>query len=457
MLVFRAAPLWTLERLRARYGPRFTIRPFGMAPLVLLADPHEAGAVFAASADTLRPGEGAAAIEPIVGPSSFLLADGEAHRRARALLRDPFARATAQEHAALVRAVAEEEIAAWPRGQAIALHPLLRSLTLRVILRLAFGVEDRHLRELHARLLALLNVTASAVFTVPLQRRLPGGRRIWQRFLDDRGRADALIAGLVGWRRREGAGAGATTGEHATLLDLLLAARDDAGEPLSTAQIRDTLMSVVLAGHETTAAQLAWAFQLLAHHPDVQARLAQELAAPSSGQAYLAATIEEVLRHRPVFLFAIPRAVATPFELGDWTYRPPAQLVVCSYLIHHDATLHEQPHVFRPERFLGRASERASWLPWGGGRRRCPGRHLALVELETVLATALSALSVAPAAARMEHASWRSVIVAPHRGSRVVLRERTGVRCPERYCRPSRASRTSVTASGKTTAITLRI
>jgi cytochrome P450 len=421
MLVFRAAPLWSLERLRAHCGPRFTLNPLGMPPLVFLADPDEARAVFAAPADVLRPGDGAVAIEPIVGPRSFLLADGGEHRRARALLSGFFSRATARDHATLVRAIAEEEIAGWPRDRTVALHPLLRSLTLRVILRLAFGAEDRRTRELHARVLALLTVTTSTVLTVPLERRLPGGRRVWLRFLDDRRRVDALIAKLVERRRRS------PGDDAAPLLDLLHAAHDDAGRPLSAAHIRDTLMSIVLAGHETTTAQLAWAFQLLAHHPDVQVRLAEEGDA-SAGGAFLTATIQEILRHRPVFLFAIPRAVATPIELGGWTYRPPAQLLVCTYLIQHDAALHEQPHAFRPERFLGRAPELAAWLPWGGGRRRCPGRHLALVELETVLEVALSALTVLPAELAMEHASWRSVIVAPHRGARVVLHERVGTR-----------------------------
>ncbi len=420
MLVFRGSPLWTLERLRAHYGARFAIRPIGMPPLVFLADPDDARAVFTAPADVLHPGDGGRAIEPIVGSRSFVLADGDAHRRGRKLLRTLFSPETARRHAAVVRAVTEEEIASWPRGRTVALHPLLRALTLRVILRLVFGVESPRVRELHARLLTLLDVTSTAVLTVPLQRRLPGGRAVWRRFLHERRRVDELIHALV---------AGHVVVGDAPLLDLLHGARDDNGCPLSTGHMRDTIMSVVLAGHETTAGQLAWAFQLLAHDQGAQLRLAEELddgAGPAT--PYLTATTQEVLRHRCVLLFAVPRTVIAPIEIGGWTYRSPAQLLVCTYLLHHDPALHAEPQRFRPERFLGSAPERTSWLPWGGGRRRCPGRHLALVELETVLAEVVRRVTVEPVGARIERASWRSVIVTPYHGSRVVLRDRRSCR-----------------------------
>jgi hypothetical protein len=183
---------------------------------------------------------------------------------------------------------------------------------------------------------------------------------------------------------------------------------------------------VLLAGHETTASELAWAFQLLAHNPDVQDRLIEEIDDEDGGAgAYLSATVSEVLRRRPVFLFAIPRVVSAPIQIGDWTYEPPAQLLGCIYLMHHDPELYPNPHSFQPERFLNSPPQAETWLPWGGGRKRCPGSHLATLEIEAVLKATLSKRTVAPVpGARMEHARWRSVIVTPHAGSRVTLHKR---------------------------------
>jgi cytochrome P450 len=196
------------------------------------------------------------------------------------------------------------------------LHDRLRALTLRVILHSLFGHGDARVAELHARLLSMLSMTAGVGLTLPATRVVPGGRASWRRFLRDRATADALLMSLVRERR-------SSTTEHADALALLLAARHENGRPLSDRYVRDSLMSLVLAGHETTAAELSWAFQLLAHHPRVQAELTS-----NGGREYLKATTLEVLRHRPVFLFAIPRAVAAPIEIGGWTYLPGAQLLV---------------------------------------------------------------------------------------------------------------------------------
>jgi cytochrome P450 len=188
-------------------------------------------------------------------------------------------------------------------------------------------------------------------------------------------------------------------------------------------RLRNNVMSLILAGHETTAAQLAWAFQLLAHHPAARDRLLREIDS-ESGDEYLTATIQEVLRHRCVFVFAIPRAVAKPVEIGGWTYTPPVHLLACIYLLHHDDAAYPDPGAFRPERFLEAPPDPSTWMPWGGGRKRCPGLHLAMLEMKVVLRTVLRERIPEAAARRMERPRWRSVIVAPHAGSRVVLARR---------------------------------
>lgn len=325
-----------------------------------------------------------------------------------------------QQHTELVNEVVRREVASWPRDVPFALHPRLRALTLEIVLRTIVGASgrlpDERLYALRDRLLGMLSVTASAVFPEPLLRHGPG-RGIWARFLRERAEVDELIYAIIEDRCRTG------EDDSGDVLSMLLAAHNVDGSRMAPRQVRDNLMSMVLAGHETTAAELAWAFQLLAYNPRVLDRLIEELDG-GAGEEYLTATIQEVLRHRPVFLFAIPRAVNQPLVLGGWSYRPPTQLLGCIYLVHHDAELYPEPYEFRPERFLEAGPTTYTWLPWGGGRKRCPGRHLATLEMKTVLRTVLASMTVWPAAAKMEHPRWRSVIVTPHAGSRVVLHPR---------------------------------
>ena len=259
----------------------------------------------------------------------------------------------------------------------VPLHPRLRALTLTVILRRVFAGEQSQredlLLTLRDKALAMLTVTGSVVFPVPMLRHGPG-RTVWRRFLRHRSEVDTLIHGLIDERRHAGGAA------DRDALAVLLAARNPEGAPMTRAQLRDNVMSLILAGHETTASQLAWAFQLLAHNPAVQRRLIEEIDG-DAGDAYMTATIQEVLRHRPVFLFTIPRAVVQPIEIGGWTYEPPAHLLGCIYLLHHDPDVYPEPDEFRPERFLEGQPSPYAYLPWGGGRRRCPGSHLALLEM----------------------------------------------------------------------------
>ena len=418
-LAFWTYPFEYLERCRRRYGGRFTLRITSRPPLVFLTNLSEIRNMLTASAETLHPGKGAGTIEELVGDQSFMLREESEHLNGRRIILPPFHAKVVQEHTELVSTVARREIASWPQHAPFALHPRLRALTLETLLRTIAGASatltDDRLYALRDRLLKMLSITASAVFPEPLLRHGPG-RRIWARFLRERAEVDELIYAIIEDRshREEDAG---------DMLGMLLAARNTDGSPMGPRQVRDNLMSIVLAGHETTASELAWAFQLLAHNPGVQSRLIEEIDA-DAGDAYLTATVREVLRHRPVFLFTIPRAVKQPIEIGGWTYSPPAQLLGCIYLVHHDPEFYPEPQEFRPERFLEAAPSTYTWLPWGGGRKRCPGLHLATLEIKTVLRTVLETMAVRPAAQKMEHPRWRSVIVTPHAGSRVVLHRR---------------------------------
>jgi cytochrome P450 len=404
-----------LRWCRRSYGGTFTMTPLGKPPLVFMAQASDINAIVTAPADVLRPGDGASVIAPFVGRDSFMLADGDDHLAGRRRILPGFHHERVSAHTQMVRATVEHEIAGWPLDTPVALHGRLCALTLRVILYTIFGVGDERVDDLHRRLLAMFSVAASLTLHMPALRYSPPWRRVWRRFLADRKGVDALLAELIVERARSRA-------HHRGLLAMLLGPMHVNGGPDAIGDVRDTLMSLILAGHETTGSELAWAVQLLAHHPAVMHRLVREL--DGDADTYLDAVINEVLRHRPVFLFTIPRAVAKPWEVGGRTYHPPVHLVGCVHLMQHDVAAYAQPEAFRPERFLDEAPRADAWMPWGGGRKRCPGRHLALLEMQTVLRTLLERLAIEPASARIETARWRTVIVTPGGGCRVVLRKR---------------------------------
>jgi len=413
-------PFAYLERCEARYGKRFTHRMTSFPELVFLSDPSEVRQMMSAPADVLHPGEGGSVVAPIVGDWSFMLLDENPHLAGRRAMLPAFHQRVVLEEADRVHQIAQRTVTSWPRGVPLALHPRLRSLTLEVILRRVFGRgrdgSQELLQRLHERVLAMLSVTGSPVFPVPALRHGPGRSR-WKRFLRDRARTDELLYALIEER------CSCSDPSPQDALATLLAAHGAEDSQSSRMRLRDDVMSLILAGHETTASQLAWAFQLLAHNPATQQRLIEEIDR-DAGDEYLTATIQEVLRHRPVFLFAIPRAVKRPIEIGGLTYRPPAQLLACIYLLHHDPRVYPEPDRFRPERFLEGQPSPREWMPWGGGRKRCPGAHMAILEMKTVLRTVLASAVVRPASRRMERPRWRSVIVTPHAGGRVVLRRR---------------------------------
>ncbi len=418
-LVFWRSPFTYYTHCRRCRGSRFTLRAMSHPPMVFLADPSDVKALMTASPEVLHPGEGGLTIEPIVGQRSFMLLDEDEHLNGRRGVVPALRKRVIDREAQRVADTVRNATALWPRDIPMPLHPRLRALTLEVVLRRLFtGGEHRsedRLSMLLDRVLAMLAVTGSVMLPLPMLRRGPG-RIAWRRFLRRRSEVDTLIYALIDERLHTG-----PTDRDA--LAVLLEARNADGTPMTRAQLRDNVMSLILAGHETTASQLAWAFQLLAHNSSVQRRLIDEID-QDTGDTYLTATIQEVLRHRPVFLFTIPRVVVQPIEIGGWTYHPPVHLLGCIYLLHHDSAVYPEPDEFRPERFLEGQPSPYTYLPWGGGRRRCPGSHLALLEMKTVLRTVLETMTVSPASRRMERPRWRSVIVTPHAGSRVVLHPR---------------------------------
>jgi cytochrome P450 len=405
------------EYCRARLGDRFTVYPLHMPPLVFLADPQDIQTILRSDPTELHPGAGATVLTPLIGEGAFMLLEEDEHIYGRKAITPAFHQKIVTEQSAVLSEVIEREVASWPVEEILPLHPRIRALTLRVILRIIFNEPDHTLQPLHQRLMRMLSVSTSLMLQEPKLRYAPGWHTTWKRFARQRLEVEELIYGLIE-RRREGA-----SPQQGDLLDMLLSAKNPDDSPMSNQKVRDNLMSMIVAGHETTTGELAWAFQLLTHNQNAQDRLIEEIDNGTSDE-YLTATVHETLRHKPVFLFSIPRKVISPVEIGGWTYRPPVHLAACTYLMHHNPELYPGPHEFRPERFIDETQQARTWLPWGGGRKHCLGRHFALMEVKAVVREVLSTKRVLPASDRIERPRWRSAILVPRNGGRVILRER---------------------------------
>lgn len=419
MIGFWNRPTAVIERCRRRYGKRFTVQIIGTPPFVVLSDSDELKALFAAPPDVLHPGEGARILEPILGPNSVLLIDEAPHLEQRRLMLPAFHGERMQGLAGMMSELTERELASWPRDEPVVLHPRLQRLTLEIILRAAFGLEQSERRELLRDKLTQVLAFAESPLSImpPRVQRLPiGPPGRLQRLLAE---VDALVFELIEERRRDEAGG---TG-GADILAMLLAARHEDGTPMSARELRDELITALVAGHETTASQLAWAFERLAREPAALTRLVSELDA-ASGEEYLTATIQEVMRRRPVVINAEPRLVKHEVEIGGWTYPRGVALLASVWLVHHDEANYRDPYVFSPERFLERPPGTYTWIPFGGGRRRCLGASFAMLEMKTVLRAVLERCEVRPAAARAEGTRRRSITISPADGARVILHDR---------------------------------
>ena len=409
-----------LERCRERYGKRFTMRLLQTPPFVHHSEPEHIREIFTASPEVLHPGEGARILEPVVGANSVILLDERAHLSQRKLMLPAFHGEKMQRLAGLMREVTEREVASWPKDEPIALHPRLQALTLEIVLHAVFGLDaGKRLDAMRERLTGILEYGARPGSMLPMFQR----GKVWREFLKGRNEADAMIYETIDERRNNG------HEERDDVLAMLLEARHEDGSPMSPVELRDELMTLLVAGHETTASELAWAFERLTRTPEVLARLTEEIDS-GDDDSYVTATVHETLRRRPVLPNAAPRLVVQPVEVGGWHYEPGVCLIVDTYLVHHDPDIYPDPYAFKPERFLDEQPGTYTWTPFGGGRRRCLGASFAMLEMKIVLRAVLAQNELAPAAPGEEGARRRSITLSPRAGSRTVLRSRRGSRIP---------------------------
>jgi cytochrome P450 len=442
---FWTRPFAFLRQCRERYGKRFTIKLPGAPPFVMMTDPAEVKAVFTAPPDVLRPGEGARVLEPVVGANSVILLDEGAHMEQRKLMLPAFHGERMERLAGLMEEVAAEELDALPRDVPVELHPRMQDLTLKIVLRAVFGLDPgARFDALRLRLQKMLVFGDRPISLMPPPKDSVAARLLervgpFAQFVRNQAEVDELLFELIAERRAEG-----DASERNDVLAMLLEARhedggsaeraseiagddererakSEGGQPMSEQEIRDELLTLLVAGHETTATTLAWAFERLAREPRVLARLIEEV--DGDDDAYVTATIQETLRTRPVLPNAAPRLVVKPIEVGGWSYPTGCSLVPNGYLIHHDPEIYPEPFAFRPERFLDEQPGTYTWIPFGGGRRRCLGASFAMLEMKIVLRGALRTLALQPAEGP-EVPRRRNITVRPADGARTVLSER---------------------------------
>jgi cytochrome P450 family 135 len=416
-------PIPFLEDCRREFGEAFSVTFIGFkTPMVLFSDPAAVKAVYSERRNGLPPGRNLA-LEPMLGPSSVLLLQGEEHLSRRKLMLPAFHGERMRAYEGIVRETIDTEIDRWPVGEDFPLHPRMQAVTLEVILRAVFGVTGgERLGHLREALREVLGRTASPVAQlIGFAAQRLGERGPWARFERILRSADEELYAEIAERRAD-----PRLEERADILSMLITARFEDGEGMSDEELRDQLMTLLLAGHETTATALAWGFDLLLHHPAEAERLRAELEAGED--AYLRATIAEVLRLRPVVPIA-GRRLSSELTIEGHDLPAGTDVTPAIWLTHTRPDLYEEPLRFRPERFLGEGPETYSWIPFGGGVRRCLGAAFAEFEMRIVIEEVLRRCRL-EAAAEAERVGRRNVTLSPRHGTRVRLLGRDPARVP---------------------------
>jgi cytochrome P450 len=412
---------WFIDACRRRYGDAVTFSTVFDNRFVMLFHPALVKEMFQGSAEQLRAGEANVMLGPLVGERSVLLLDGGEHLRHRRLLLGPFHGRRMQAFAdAMIRST-DIEIDSWPVGEPFPLMPSMQALTLRVIMQAVFGYEPgaAEEEEFRHRLRAMLEPLAQgrrtmllAALPLIVRRQRAMNDAMNDRFADARRDVDEVLYAEIARRRALGIEALEANDD---VFSALLLARDDEGEQLSDREVRDELMTLLLAGHETTATGLAWCFDLLLHAPAVHAQ------ARAREERYLDAVVKESLRIRPV-IPGVGRVVrGEPFRLGDYEVPPGVEINPSIRVIHRREDLYPDAGAFRPERFLtDDPPDTYTWIPFGGGTRRCLGASFALMEMRIVLARVLERAALRPADRDLAKVQLRAITLAPRDGVRVL-------------------------------------
>lgn len=422
MMQWIADPFAFMHKCVERYGDCFTVRIGGnFRPLVFLSNPQAIEEML--TGDRLQfdaPGDMNEIFRPLLGDYGVITLSGDRHRRERQLLMPPFHGERMRAYGQIISDITEQVISQWKIGEPFSVRQSMQAISLRVILRAVFGLSegDRH-QKIEELLCSMIDVTssplsASLLFFPILQKDL-GAWSPWGRFLRQKQQLDQLIYTEIQERREQ------PDPNRTDILALLMSAHDEAGKPMTDNELRDELMTMLFAGHETTATAITWALYWIHKLPDVREKLLQEL--DSLGEEpdnnaifrlpYLNAVCSETLRIYPVGMLTFPRVVQTPVQLLDYQLEPGTVIMGCIYLAHRRKDVYPEPESFKPERFLERQYSPYEYLPFGGGSRRCIGMAFALFEMKVVLAKILSSLELELADNRPVKPVRRGLVSAP--------------------------------------------
>lgn len=408
-----------LDACVRRHGPLFTLRMPPFEAFVAATDPQDVETILLDTRTRFEEGAASAILEPLVGRASLILSSGPQHMRQRKSLLPAFHGSLAERWEQPIAEIAEHHLSRLPLGEPIALREPVREIALDAICRILFGGEEpaayRALRDdvargLDPRIVVLLWFPTLWRRHGRLNPARPHQRR--RQYIHD------LVHELIARRRADPAHA-----EREDVLSVLVTARDEHGEPLEDGEVRDLLLGLLMAGHETTANSLTWAFERLSRTPHARARLAAEVADADGGTEYVDAIVSETLRTRPSVIDAV-RTATEEIELGGYAIAPGTVVSAMLTAMHRRPDLWPDPLAFKPERFLNGRPRPYSYMPFGGGIRHCIGASLSLVEMRTVLRTAFRMLDVLPAPGREERMRLTGITLTPSRGGRVVLARR---------------------------------
>jgi cytochrome P450 len=414
LLAYGRDPLGFLSRRQQRFGDIFSVRFPYFGRIVYVAEPELVKALFTGDPAVFHAGEAnASMLEPALGPSSVLTLDDAPHMRQRKLLLPPFHGERVRRYGELIAQTTRREMESWPIGEPFAMRPHTQRITLAVIMRAVFGVDDEARLARFEVLIDEFARRVGMITTLPPLRRNLGSFSPWGRFVRARRALDAFIYEEIALRRAEPGHA-----ERDDVLSLLLGARDEQGEPMDDRELRDEMVTILGAGHETTATGLAWAVERLTRNPEALKRLRSSLAAGE--EDYLAATVKETLRSRPVIV-DVGRKLTAPVRIGG--YELPAGTFVLAAIaaLHYRADTFPEPDRFRPERFLEAKTDNYAWIPFGGGVRRCIGAAFAEYEMRLILREFVERAELVAAEPRPEKVKIRNITLVPAKGARVRL------------------------------------
>lgn len=404
----------SMRRLQRRYGDAYTLRLPVIGTTVVVSHPDLVKAVYTAKPTVLHGGKNP--LGALLGPGSLFSMDEDRHLQERRMLLPPLHGDRMRSYEPLIEEETLNATRTWADGEEFATVRTFNRVTLRVILRAVFGAEGAALSELEA-LLPRLTALGQRSVTMPILRRDLGSWSPGRRYATMRRRYDEIVATLIDEHLRDPG-----MSERIDILALMLNPLREAGEQISRAELADELLTLLVAGHETTASSLAWTVERLRRHPALLRRLEREADGDSS--ALRTATILEVHRTRPV-ITATGRLVMQPFELGEWRLPPGTRLVTEATVMHRDERFHANASGFDPDRYVGHKPDTYAWIPFGGGIRRCIGAAFAQLEMDIVIRTVLRHFELLPTDAPGERESFRGVAFAPAKGGLAAVRRRT--------------------------------